>query len=69
LSKSYFRPSDDACKLPYLIPSNAMAVSSLNSIIPILKKLNHDLVKEVESLRNELHQAIQKHGIQRGILN
>jgi uncharacterized protein len=69
LSKSYFRPSDDACKLPYLIPSNAMAVSTLNSIIPILKKLKNDIVKEVEELRNELHHAIQNHGIQRGMFD
>jgi len=68
LSKSYFRPSDDSCKLPYLIPSNAMAVSTLNTIIPILKKLNNEkLQKKVEILRDELKNAIQKFGIQNGI--
>ena len=37
---SVFRPSDDATILPFLIPSNFMAVSSLRKAAEILSKVN-----------------------------
>lgn len=68
LSKSPFRPSDDACKLPFLIPANAMAVTTLKSIIPILDKLNQrELITQVRSLSDEIQTAIERHAIVNGM--
>ena len=39
---SCFRPSDDATVMPFLVPSNFMAVSSLRKAGEILQKVNHD---------------------------
>jgi meiotically up-regulated gene 157 (Mug157) protein len=39
MSKCYFRPSDDAVTLPFLVPANAMAVVELRAVSQMLKKL------------------------------
>ena len=42
LIASVFRPSDDATTLPFLVPSNFMAVSSLRKAAEILRSVNQD---------------------------
>jgi meiotically up-regulated gene 157 (Mug157) protein len=64
LSRCVFRPSDDEAVYPYSIPSNAMAVVTLRSIVPLLQELNQrTLADSASSLANEIDAAIQKHGI------
>jgi len=65
LSKSPFRPSDDATMLPFLIPANAMAVVSLRSISAILQSLPQStaLSSRSEKLASTIDYAIQSHAI------
>ena len=65
LIASVFRPSDDATTLPFLIPSNFMAVSSLRKAAEILTKVNRraDLAKACTGLADEVAQALQQHAI------
>ena len=53
---SVFRPSDDATTLPFLIPSNFMAVNSLRKAAEILTKVNHGKIYafEVDGFGNHL---------------
>ncbi len=62
---SGFRPSDDATMLPFLIPSNFMAVSSLNKAAEILRAVNHDedLARQCLDLANEVKEALQEYAI------
>lgn len=43
MSKTYFRPSDDAVTLPFLVPANAMAVVELTRIAYVLGNLSSSL--------------------------
>ena len=52
LSRSLFRPSDDAVTLPYNIPGNAMACVELNHLIEILAVLPSSL-ESVVALRSK----------------
>lgn len=65
LIASAFRPSDDATTLQYLIPSNFMAVSSLNKAAEILRKVNHDdaLAGKCEALAKEVRSALDKYAV------
>ena len=65
LIASVFRPSDDATILPFLIPSNFMAVSSLRKAAEILTKVNRreDLAQSCTSLADEVAEALQKHAV------
>ena len=65
LIASVFRPSDDATILPFLIPSNFMAVSSLRKAADILTKVNHrvDLARECTALAFEVEQALREHAV------
>eukprot|EP01120_Amphizonella_sp_Union-15-10_P017022 TRINITY_DN9309_c0_g1_i1.p1 TRINITY_DN9309_c0_g1~~TRINITY_DN9309_c0_g1_i1.p1 ORF type:complete len:485 (-),score=72.55 TRINITY_DN9309_c0_g1_i1:34-1488(-) len=67
LSKSPFRPSDDAHRLPFPVAANAMASVSLSEISSILKVSGpcQDLqtANELEALSNQIKQAVQKWGI------
>ena len=73
LIASMFRPSDDATILPFLIPSNFMAVSSMNKAAEILKHVaEKDAVKkeaalkiaqDCSSLADEVQAALQKYAI------
>ena len=65
LIASAFRPSDDATTLPFLIPSNFMAVSSLRKAAEILTKVNRNtsLATECTSLADEVEQALKKYAI------
>ena len=56
LIASVFRPSDDRTELPFLVPSNFMAVSSLRKAADILTKVNGktDLAAECRGLADEV---------------
>ena len=62
---SCFRPSDDATVLPFLVPSNFMAVSSLRKAGEILEKVNRNtaLAGECRALAQEVEDALHKYAI------
>jgi meiotically up-regulated gene 157 (Mug157) protein len=59
-----FRPSDDACKYNYLIPSEMMAVVALGDLEEIERVVYRDLIKSnrTKTLRSEVQDGIQKYG-------
>jgi hypothetical protein len=59
-----FRPSDDACKYNYLIPSEMMAVVALGDLEEIERVVYRNLIKShrAETLRSEVQDGIQKYG-------
>ena len=61
---SGFRPSDDACKYNYLIPSEMMAVVALGDLEEIERQVYRDLIKSnrAKTLRAEVQDGIQKYG-------
>jgi hypothetical protein len=64
LIASGFRPSDDACIYPFLIPSNLFAATVLTRLAEVAKALHEeDLAKTAQSLSDQIRTAIQKHGI------
>ncbi len=75
LIASMFRPSDDATILPFLVPSNFMAVSSMKKAAEILQhcagKMQDEAQKEnvlhlaaaSEALASEVHAALQKYAV------
>ncbi len=64
LSRCVFRPSDDECVFPYLIPANAMAVVGLRGVSGILDNLNQgDLSVQVRALASKIDDGIKKFGI------
>lgn len=62
---SGFRPSDDACKYGYLIPSNMFAVVVLGYVMEFAKTTWNDdtLYAKAEKLRGEIDSGIKAHGI------
>jgi hypothetical protein len=65
LIASGFRPSDDACIYPFLVPSNLFAVRSLRQISEIATAVYRDsqLASDCERLASEVAGAIEKYGI------
>jgi uncharacterized protein len=65
LIASCFRPSDDACILPFLIPSNLFAVTSLRHLAEMASTVLHDsaLAGRAISLADEVMVALRRHGI------
>jgi len=65
LIASAFRPSDDATTFLFLVPSNFMAVSSLNKAAEILRGVNgrEDLARQCADMASEVHQALMKHAV------
>lgn len=61
LIHSMFRPSDDACIFPFLIPSNFFAVTSLRQIGEILRSMANgdDLARECGSLADEVEETLK----------
>ena len=59
-----FRPSDDACKYNYLIPSEMMAVVALGDLEEIERGVYRNLLKSnrIKTLREEVQDGIQKFG-------
>jgi uncharacterized protein len=65
LIHSAFRPSDDACVFPFLIPSNLFAVTVLRNLTEILRAELHEpgFADECLLLADEIQAAILDHGI------
>ena len=76
LIASVFRPSDDRTSLPFLVPSNFMAVSSLRKAAEILEKVNSNLApphprtpapsklaSDCRTLADEVEQALKQYAI------
>ncbi|MDQ2857732.1 MAG: glycoside hydrolase family 125 protein [Candidatus Eremiobacteraeota bacterium] len=59
-----FRPSDDACKFNYLIPSEMMAVVALGDLEEIERTVYRNLIKSnrAKTLRGEVQDGIQTYG-------
>lgn len=65
LIASVFRPSDDRTSLPFLVPSNFMAVSSLRKMSEILVKVNHDdaIAEDCKALADEVEAALKQYAV------
>jgi len=65
LIASGFRPSDDACIFPFLVPSNLFAVTSLRQLAEMAHAILHDavLANEAHMLANEVESALRKYAI------
>ena len=65
LIASAFRPSDDATTLPFLVPSNFFAVTSLRKAAEILATVNKetDLAGQCDTLADEVETALKKYAV------
>ena len=65
LIASGFRPSDDACTFPFLIPSNLFAERSLTQLAAMADRILHDqaLASEAQSLSREVAAALREHAV------
>lgn len=65
LIHSAFRPSDDACLFPFLVPSNLFAVTSLHQLEQISDSVfhDHDLADDAARLADQLQTALQKYAV------
>lgn len=61
---SGFRPSDDACKYGYLVPSNMFAVVILGYLEELFSEvlIDEEIVARARKLKEEIQQGIEKHG-------
>lgn len=64
LIASCFRPSDDACLFPFLIPANLFAITSLRQLAEIAQTVLHDtqLAASATALAAEVDAAVRQHG-------
>ena len=65
LLHSAFRPSDDACLFPFLVPSNLFAVVALRQLQQISSQVLHDpqLADDAARLADQLHAALEKYAV------
>ena len=65
LIASGFRPSDDACIFPFLVPANLFAVTSLRQVSEMASGILHDstLAQDASSLSDEVEAALRQHGV------
>ena len=65
LIASGFRPSDDACVFPFLVPSNLFAVAALRQLAELSNAVLHDsvLANDAGSLASEVEQALRQHAV------
>ena len=65
LLHSAFRPSDDACLFPFLIPSNMFAVVSLRQLqqLSLAVFRDRELARDAAALADELQAAIEKYAV------
>ncbi|MGO4209857.1 glycoside hydrolase family 125 protein [Terriglobus sp. 2YAB30_2] len=62
---SGFRPSDDACVFPFLVPSNLFAVTSLRQLAEMMNTVVHDsaTAQEAQSLATEVEVALRQYAV------
>ncbi len=65
LIHSAFRPSDDCCLYPFLIPSNYMAVTALRHLAELAREVPGDesLARDSLALASEVEMALQQHAV------
>ena len=65
LIASGFRPSDDACTFPFLVPSNLFAVTSLRQLAAMADAILHDhaLAQTASDLAAEVEKAAHQYAI------
>ena len=65
LIASCFRPSDDACLLPFLVPANLFAVTSLRQLATMSNAILHDaaMAAQASALADEVESALQQYAI------
>jgi meiotically up-regulated gene 157 (Mug157) protein len=65
LLHSAFRPSDDACLLPFLVPSNMFAVVSMRQLHQLATSVLHDqqLADDAAQLADTLQATLQKYAV------
>jgi meiotically up-regulated gene 157 (Mug157) protein len=65
LSRSPFRPSDDAAMLPFLVPANAMAVVGLRGLARLWTEASPrpEAAQDARALADEIDAAIQSHAV------
>ncbi len=65
LIASGFRPSDDACIFPFLVPSNLFAVTSLRQLAEMAHAVLHDdaLANKAEALASEVETALRQYAV------
>jgi uncharacterized protein len=63
LIASGFRPSDDSCIFPFLVPSNLFAVTSLRQLAEMANAIVNDgaLAQDATALAGEIATALQQH--------
>ncbi|MDE6127984.1 MAG: glycoside hydrolase family 125 protein, partial [Lachnospiraceae bacterium] len=60
---SGFRPSDDACRYHYLVPSNMLAASALRQLCTL--PVGEEMICRAKKLAEEISTGIYRHGIVR----
>jgi meiotically up-regulated gene 157 (Mug157) protein len=65
LIASGFRPSDDACVYPFLVPSNLFAVTSLRQLAEMAQRICNDavLARDADTLAGEVEAALRRYAV------